>query len=219
MRTRPRGQRHRYRGQMDASSWAARTPAPLGALVAVALFLLSCLVPSVAGAAQPSPQKAPASATTHTPDPAPQASTRTHVSHSSPPPVTTRSTTPVVVVPRVVHTTAPAQSTSTVPSASVASGKPASAPTPAPRHPAHPASRHVAPARHAPPPQPAAHPISLSFLFGLLPSDLLRLPHAAGGVSHPGGVLLLLSSVAMGVLAVASFALLRRLRRLEGQHQ
>ena len=76
-------------------------------------------------------------------------------------------------------------------------------------------SRRTAAAR--PPPQPAAHPISLSFLFGLLPSDLLRLPHAAGGVSHPGGVLLLLSSVAMGVLAVASFALFRRLRRLEAQ--
>jgi hypothetical protein len=50
--------------------------------------------------------------------------------------------------------------------------------------------------------------------------DLLRLPHAAlhaGGAGHSDGVLLLLSSVAMGVLAVASFTLMRRLKRLEGQ--
>ena len=63
---------------------------------------------------------------------------------------------------------------------------------------------------------PAAHPISLSFLLGILPSDLFRVPQAAGAVGHPDGVLLLLSSVAMGVLAVASFGMLRRLRRLEG---
>jgi hypothetical protein len=61
---------------------------------------------------------------------------------------------------------------------------------------------------------PAAHPISQSFLLGLLPADLLRLPKA-DAVSHRDGVLLLLSSVAMAVLAVASFALLRRLRKLE----
>ena len=63
---------------------------------------------------------------------------------------------------------------------------------------------------------PAAHPISLSFLLGILPSDLFRVPQAAGAVSHPDGALLLLSSVAMGALAVASFAMLRRLRRLPG---
>ena len=63
--------------------------------------------------------------------------------------------------------------------------------------------------------KPATHPISLSFVLGILPSHWLRVPQAAGDVDHPSGVLLLLSSVAMGVLAVASFALLRRLRRLE----
>jgi hypothetical protein len=61
-------------------------------------------------------------------------------------------------------------------------------------------------------PAPAAHPISQSFLLGLLPTDLFRLPKA-DAVAHHDGVLLLLSSVAMAVLAVASFALLRRLRK------
>jgi len=56
----------------------------------------------------------------------------------------------------------------------------------------------------------------MSFVLGNLPSDLVRVPQAAGAVDHRDGVLLLLSSVAMGVLAVASFALLRRLRRLAG---
>jgi hypothetical protein len=58
--------------------------------------------------------------------------------------------------------------------------------------------------------------LPLAFLL----KDLLRLPHAAlhvGGAGHSDGVLLLFSSVAMGVLAVASFALMRRLKRLEGQ--
>jgi hypothetical protein len=53
-----------------------------------------------------------------------------------------------------------------------------------------------------------------------LPKALLGLPRAAlraDAAAHHSGVLLLLTSVAMGALAAASFALLRRLRRLEGR--
>jgi len=64
-----------------------------------------------------------------------------------------------------------------------------------------------------------ARPQATRLSFPLaLPRDLLLLPAAAlhdGTTGHRDGVLLLLSSLAMAVLAVASFALLRRLRRLE----
>jgi hypothetical protein len=115
-----------------------------------------------------------------------------------------------------VHATtpAPARPSTTVPHAPAVSSKPATHVTPAPHHRAHPLPRHTVA------PRPTANPISLSFLLGLLPADLLRLPraalHAGGAVSHRDGVLLLLSSVAMGVLAVSSFGLMRRLKRLEG---
>jgi hypothetical protein len=71
---------------------------------------------------------------------------------------------------------------------------------------------------HALTTRPGTHPISLSFFLGRLPNDLLRLPQAALHAdedSQGGGILLLLSSVAMGVLAVSSFALMRRLKRTE----
>ncbi|MGB8877314.1 MAG: hypothetical protein WCD11_13395 [Solirubrobacteraceae bacterium] len=57
----------------------------------------------------------------------------------------------------------------------------------------------------------------LSFPLAL-PRDLLLLPGAAlrdGVPGHRDGVLLLLSAVAMAVVAVASFTLLRRLRGME----
>jgi hypothetical protein len=75
----------------------------------------------------------------------------------------------------------------------------------------HAGPRQVAVAHRA---APRIAPFPLS-----LPKSLLELPRAAfhaGVQEHRNGVLLLLSSVAMGVLAVASFTLLRRLRRLEG---
>ena len=53
----------------------------------------------------------------------------------------------------------------------------------------------------------------LSFPLAL-PRDLLLLPRV-GDPSRQDGVLLLLSAAAMAVVAVASFTLLRRLRRLE----
>jgi len=57
----------------------------------------------------------------------------------------------------------------------------------------------------------------LSFPLAL-PRDLLLLPGRAlqaGETGHRDGMLLLLTSLAMAVLAVASLSLLRRLRRLE----
>jgi hypothetical protein len=54
--------------------------------------------------------------------------------------------------------------------------------------------------------------------MGLLPTGLLRVPALhAGGVNHRDGVLMLLGSVAMVVLAASSFSLLRRLKRLGGR--
>lgn len=61
--------------------------------------------------------------------------------------------------------------------------------------------------------------VTFSFPFASLPKALLGLPRAAlhaEAAAHQSGVLLLLSSVAMGAFAAASFALLRRLRRLDG---
>jgi len=58
---------------------------------------------------------------------------------------------------------------------------------------------------------------SLAFPLSL-PRDLLLFPREAlraGPPVHRNGILLLLSSVAMGVVAVASFTLLRRLKGLE----
>jgi hypothetical protein len=51
-----------------------------------------------------------------------------------------------------------------------------------------------------------------------LPRDLLLIPDSAlrvGGDAHRDGTLLLLSSLAMTVFALASLSLLRRLKRLE----
>jgi len=56
-----------------------------------------------------------------------------------------------------------------------------------------------------------AFPLALPRDLLLLPSDALR----AGDPTRRNGVLLLLSAVAMAVVAAASFTLLRRLRRLD----
>ena len=91
--------------------------------------------------------------------------------------------------------------------------------------PHHPAAKisHAPPRHQAAAPPSESRPIALSLPAGFLLKDILRLPHAAlhaGEVAgHKDGVLLLLSSLAMGVLAVSSFSLLRRLKRLEGLTQ
>ena len=89
-----------------------------------------------------------------------------------------------------------------------------------PHHPA--AKISHAPARHHAAARPTeSHPIVLSLPVAFLLKDFLRLPHAAlhagEAAGHRDGGLLLLSSLAMGVLAVSSFSLLRTLKRLEEQ--
>jgi hypothetical protein len=61
--------------------------------------------------------------------------------------------------------------------------------------------------------------VALSFPLSFIATDLLRLTSGlrAGAAARPeDGVLLLLSSLAMAALAVSSFALLRRLKRVGG---
>jgi hypothetical protein len=77
---------------------------------------------------------------------------------------------------------------------------------------------HATAAYHSPAtPRDSLQTTSIPFPLAL-PRDLLLLPRAAlnsGADSRRNGVLLLLSAVAMGVLALASLTLRRRLRRLE----
>lgn len=179
------------------------------------------------------------------PDPTPQAEVKTSTSHTStsnastPHTSTSQTSTshtstaaaptigrPVLVSssPAPADTTAPA---TTPRSVHVASSRLATSPVTTVAHstggrarrPArHTASHRAAPARR-PPPVHHTRPESTALAFPLtLPSALLALPRAAlhaGTGSQPSGVLLLLSSVAMGALTLASLALLRRLRRLE----
>jgi hypothetical protein len=163
-------------------------------------------------AGDPSPQAAPgSSASTPAPDPAPQAATRSTPARTSTP--TTRQTTPPVSTehPTTVISSpvVPARTPLVTPTSSGVVVHAASVPA---RPVSHRAARHV----------PAARPTStrvgpLSFPLAL-PRDLLLLPGdalRAGERDHQNGVLLLLSAAAMAVVAVASFTLLRRLRRLE----
>ena len=195
----------RYRGQKEAGSCTACTLARLGAAATAAVLALSCLAPSAAQAAKhasagdPSPQPSPVSSgSTPSPDPAPQAVTRSTPSHAAAPSTPAiRRTTPAVstvATPPV----SPARTFSAQPPSSVVR-------SPSPGRVRH---RHVPGARHA-----SARVGPLSFPLAL-PRALLLFPRAGAPV-HRNGVLLLLSSVAMAVVAVASFTLLRRLRRLE----
>jgi hypothetical protein len=96
----------------------------------------------------------------------------------------------------------------------VASTPATSAPAPTPARPriSHPRVHRAPTAHHA-------APTTTTFSFPLaFPRDLLLLPAKAlraGESDRRDGALLLLTSVAMALLAVASLALLRRLKRLE----
>jgi hypothetical protein len=209
-----RDRSHRYRGHTDAGSWTACILARMGGAAAVATLALGCLIPAAARAASdghasdPSPQRAPVSGPgSPAPDPAP-GSTTSHPSTQTTPSI--RVTTPAVSAGnRITVTRSPVAraGTSSVPSVSTGAVS-RSAPTPSS---AHGRARH-APATRRPPPRvgPLSFPLAL-------PRDLLLLPRAALRASVRGrenGVLLLLSAVAMAVVALASFTLLRRLRRL-----
>jgi hypothetical protein len=162
-------------------------------------------------ASDPAPQKAPTSGASSqpTPDPAPQANTT-----SSPPPHRSTVSSPTIRVPVI---TTPARTVVVTPTTTVSAPATkivASHPhQPArPTSPAHARAHRAATPRHA---QSQATPLSFPLA---IPRDLLLLPGTAlgaGTTGHRNGVLLLLSSVAMAVVAVASFTLLRRLRRLE----
>jgi hypothetical protein len=207
---------HRYRGHTDAGSWTACILARMGGAACVAglALTLTCLAPAAARAishghaGNPSPQRAPVSSPgSPAPDPAP-GSTTSHPSTPSTPSI--RVTKPAVSAGnRITPTSSPAApaGTSSVPSVSTGAVS-RSAPTPSSVH-ARP--RHAATVR---PTSPRVGPLSFPLA---LPRDLLLLPRAALRASvrsRENGLLLLLSAAAMAIVAVASFALLRRLRRL-----
>ena len=208
----------RYRGQTDASSWTAGTLARSGAPLVLALLVLGCLAPGGASAAShsrapdPSPQKAPpvASSGSRSPDPAPQAVVVT--SRPSHPTSPARSVptvvAPHIVAPTIVHVAAPPPHRTASPNvvARVSKPRPAKAHRAAPVHHA----RHAAATR--------VTRVTLSSPLAFLGRDLLRLvpgPFRSSDAPERDGVLLLLASLAMGVLAVSSFALSRRLKGLE----
>ena len=209
MRTGRWGLWQRYRGQTERGSWTARVIARLGEWVVLALASLCCVGTAGAAASGPAPQKAPASGQSSqpSPDPAPQAEVKPHVSTPTAPAVRR----PVVVSSAPADTTpatTPRLVTSAVSTVAPASGSRAAT---TPRH----ATTQRAAAPHRPPAtrRPRSQITSLTFPL-TLPRDLMLLPRA-GADSRSDGVLLLLSAVAMGVLAVAGLSLLRRLRRLE----
>ena len=220
MRTGRSRLRQRYRGQTDRSSWAARVFARSGEALVLALLLSGCLGTAGASAANPTPQKAPASASSRqpSPDPAPQAEVKPSTSHTSAP------TAPATRSPVVVSSSPAPTNTSAairprlvqLPTSPAATGGPSSRARVLPRSrraATHATAAHHSPATHHDSPQTTSIPFPLA-----LPRDLLLLPRAAlnsGTDGRRNGLLLLLSAVAMGVLALASLTLLRRLRRLE----
>ncbi len=218
MRIGPKGLGQRHRGQTEARSWGADTLARFGGLLVIGVLVIGVLVPCAANASvrpapDPSPQRAPATASPG-PDPAPQAVVSSQPSHGATS-STTSTRTSAPIVPRIVRAV-PAQPhlspavSAAVPRHTPASPKPAVSVT---RHARRPSVKQ-APSHHARP-APGTR-VSLPFLVTSvrrLTSGLL----VTGKVSAPGdGLLLLLSSLAMAALAVSSFVLLRRLRRLGG---
>ena len=216
MLTTSRGMWQRPWGQTDAGSWAARITARISGTM-ILVVLLTWPAVAVAGAAtrgqasDPAPQKAPTSGASSqpSPDPAPQASTTSPVTHRS------TVTTPAIRVPVVTTPTRTAvvAPTSTViaPAANVAtSSQPPAQPA------RHASTPHVSIRRAPAPHHMRSQTTQLSFPLAL-PRDLLLLPgkalHDTSG--RRDGLLLLMTSLAMAALAVASFALFRRLRRLE----
>jgi hypothetical protein len=216
--THSRGTWQRRRGQTDAGSWAAEIVARICGTVILVLVAFSW--PGAAGAtaatrghaSDPAPQKAPTSGASSqpAPDPAPQANTTSpapHRSTVSSPPIRV----PAVTTPARTVVVTPARTVS-APATKIVAWSPRLAESARPTPPVHVRVHRVETPRHAP-----SQATPLSFPLAI-PRDLLLLPGKAfgeGTTGHRDGVLLLLSAMAMAVLAVASFTLLRRLRRLE----
>ncbi len=207
----------RYEGRTDAGFSAAGALARFGVAV-LASLLVTCVVPGIASAdsspptPDPAPGKAPSpSPSKPAPDPAPQA-VNPQPAHSAPP-ATSRGTPAVIA--RVIAQPPP---TSPVAHASTVSRNPArptpSAPRDSPKV-SHTPARHPVAARRT-----RSHPITLSLPLAFLLRDRLRPPQSplqTSDTSHRDGILLLAASLAMGVLAVTSFSLRRRLKQLDGQ--
>ena len=163
-------------------------------------------------AAAATPDRAPAqgagtAGTSPAPDPVPQP-VRVSPTHSSTPPVTV---TPVSSAPETRSHSAPTTSER-------AASAPVERPAATPVEPARPERRTAAPARKHHP--PAAHqqhratgPVTVD-----LPVPRISPPKlfATGRETEPNGVLLLLSSLSLGLLVVASLTLLQRVKRLNG---
>ena len=192
----------------------------------------------------PSPQPAPVgTSSAPTPDPVPQAAAPPPPTHTSSPTYTSAPPAPVVHQPTSgsstgadgthVSTSTGTSSAGVAPSTRTDTGvvRTTAAPVVAARVRGHssPSLRHgraAAPHRarphhvatvHRVPPRVAPSPITLSPITLSMPKALLDLPRAVFRASvqeHRDGRLLLVASAAMALLAVASFSLLRRLRRL-----
>ena len=179
------------------------------------MLLISAAAPGTAsarshrGALDPSPQRAPTSASP-SPDPAPQATVKSQPTHVTRPP-TTSAPVGADITRRATRLTVPARS------GPARIGDPVSHATTHAQPVAH---RHAARRLVPSAPPTRTSPVALSVPLSFIATDLLRLTSGlrAGAAARPeDGVLLLLSSLAMAALAVSSLALLRRLKRFGGE--
>jgi hypothetical protein len=188
-------------------------PRRFSEILVTSITLVAFALTGVAAAATPDRAPSQSAGTSPAPDPQSQP-VRLSPTHKSAPPVTV---TPVSAAPTTTSspstsTTSPPRSSVQVRSSSVAQGSS----TVIER--AQSARRTPAPARKHHP--PAARPTHRS--IGPVSVDLgvprIALPTVVASGSEPprNGVLLLLSSLALGLLVVASLTLLRRVKRLNG---
>lgn len=190
-------------------------PRRISEIVVTGLALVTLGLPSVATAATPdrSPaQNAGATGGSPWPDPVPTA-VRLSPTHGSAPPVTV---TPVSTAPARTAPSAPTRS-APHPTEQASSPRVAVVTSSAVEH-AQSTRRAVVPARKhrspgARPPHRTAGPVSVN-----LPLARVAVPNLVGSSREPqpSGVLLLLSSLSLGLLVVASLTLLRRVKRLNG---
>jgi hypothetical protein len=186
-------------------------PRRVSEILVTSIVLVTVALSGVAAAATPDrapSQRAGASGTSPTPDADPQP-VRFSSTHTSAPPIRVA---PVSRAPVTTTHSAPASHSS-----EEVARTPVERVTPSAVDPAKPKQKIPPSHKHTPPvgqaPHRATGPVSLDL-------DLPRvaLPGLLGTGRDPGrnGVLLLLSSLALGMLVVASLALLRRVKRLNG---
>lgn len=186
-------------------------PRRISEIFVTSIVLVTLGLPGVATAA--SPDRAPSHragtiGTSPLPDPAPEP-VRLSRTHGSAPPVTV---TPVSSAPSTTSShSAPAASER-------ASSTPIRRSTAAPVEPAKANRRTAVTARkhHPPAARPRHRTTGPVTVDPALPRISLPAFVAASRAPQPNGVLLLLSSVSLGLLVVASLTLLRRVKRLNG---